>query len=457
MFRILLWTLLLCSTCTIYGTPLDDYVSAPDPHYSWTLIKSSKTETTQLFQLQLISQKWRTDKEVDRPLWIHELTIAVPKDLKSEKAILTIAGGINGTNTGSIYNEIPIEELAIKTGAIACQVSLIPNQTIKFLDECDSRYTEAGRKEDALVAYTWDKYLKTGDASWPLRLPMTKAVVRSMDAVEEVLQQQLKLKVDGFILIGKSKRGWTAWTAAAVDKRVKGIIPIVIDLLDLKNSFTRHYMAYGNWSPAINDYLDIHLSERWDEPLFGKLMSIVEPSSYNDRYTMPKYIINASGDEFFLPDSSSLYYSKLPGPKHLLYLPNTGHHIDINLYKETVTAYLQFLLAKKTLPSYEWKLEDQTLIFTSSHKPKYVLLWEAHNPLSRDFRISTIGKTWHSAPIESLSENTYKVTLMQPEKGWTAYYIEVGYLSPQGLLFKNGTDIFVFPETLPYTIENPIN
>lgn len=457
MYHFLLLVLLVCSIGTVHGTPLDDYVVTPDPHYSWTLVKNSKNETTQLFHLQLTSQRWLTEKEVDKPIWVHELTIAVPKDLKSETAILTIAGGINGKNTGSIYNEIPIEELAAKTGAIACQVSLIPNQSLKFLDEEDARYIEAGRKEDALVAYTWDKYLKTGDSSWPLRLPMTKAVVRSMDAIEEVLLQQLNLKIDGFVLVGKSKRGWTAWTTAAVDKRVKGIIPIVIDLLNLKESFTRHYMAYGNWSPAVKDYLDIHVSERWDDPIFDKLMSIVEPSSYNARYTMPKYIINASGDEFFLPDSSRLYYSQLPGPKHLMYLPNTGHSIGIDLYKETTTAYLQFLLAKKTLPSYEWTLENQTLTLKSSDKPAYALLWQAHNPSARDFRITNIGKTWHSTPIEPSPDGTYKAMLTQPENGWSAYYMEVGYLSPQGLLFRTGTDVFVLPDIFPYKIGKTID
>lgn len=453
MLHTLFCALLVCLCGAIHGTPLDDYVSTPDSNYSWTLVKTTKNETIQLFQLQLTSQKWRSEKEVDQPLWIHELTIAVPKDIKFNTAILTIAGGIKGKDTGSTYSEIPLEELAIKTGAIACQVSLIPNQFIKFSDESDPRYIETGRKEDALVAYTWDKFLKGGDSQWPLRLPMTKAVVRSMDAIEEVLQQQLHFEVDGFILIGKSKRGWTAWTTAAVDKRVKAIVPIVIDLLNLKQSFTRHYMAYGDWSPAIASYLDIRLSERWDDPLFEKLMSIIEPSSYNSRYTMPKYIINAAGDEFFLPDSSRLYFSQLPGDKQLLYLPNSGHYVDPNLYKETVLAYLQFILAKQPLPAVDWKLDNQTLSLKSSAKPLYVILWKAHNPLARDFRMTTIGKNWQSTELEPMANGTYHVDLKQSEKGWTAYYLEAGYLSPQGLIFKTGTDVFVLPDTLPFKLK----
>ena len=35
-----------------------------------------------------------------------------------------------------------------------------------------------------------------------------------------------------FMVAGGSKRGWTTWTTAAVDKRVFGAIPIVMDMLD---------------------------------------------------------------------------------------------------------------------------------------------------------------------------------------------------------------------------------
>ena len=31
---------------------------------------------------------------------------------------------------------------------------------------------------------------------------------------------------------GESKRGWTTWTTAAVDKRVFAAMPIVMDMLD---------------------------------------------------------------------------------------------------------------------------------------------------------------------------------------------------------------------------------
>ena len=44
-----------------------------------------------------------------------------------------------------------------------------------------------------------------------------------------------------------------------------------------------------------------------DTPQFEALMKIEEPYEYRDRLTMPKFIMNASGDQFFLPDSSQFY------------------------------------------------------------------------------------------------------------------------------------------------------
>jgi len=38
---------------------------------------------------------------------------------------------------------------------------------------------------------------------------------------------------------------------------------------------------------------------------------------------MPKFVINSSGDQFFLCDSAQFYFKDLPAPKHLYYNPNT--------------------------------------------------------------------------------------------------------------------------------------
>jgi len=41
---------------------------------------------------------------------------------------------------------------------------------------------------------------------------------------------------------------------------------------------------------------------------------------------MPKLVVSATGDEFFLPDDSHYYLSQIKGPIYLDMLPNTEHY-----------------------------------------------------------------------------------------------------------------------------------
>ena len=42
---------------------------------------------------------------------------------------------------------------------------------------------------------------------------------------------------------------------------------------------------------------------------------------------MPKFMMNASGDQFFLPDNAQFYYDDLPEEKHLRYVANARHNL----------------------------------------------------------------------------------------------------------------------------------
>ena len=66
-----------------------------------------------------------------------------------------------------------------------------------------------------------------------LRMPMTKAVVRAMDAVTDYAQKSFGVHLEKFVVGGASKRGWTTWTTGVVDKRCAAIVPVVMDLLNL--------------------------------------------------------------------------------------------------------------------------------------------------------------------------------------------------------------------------------
>lgn len=41
-----------------FGTPLDDYVNAPDPTFNWTIITNYSMPDYKLYVLNFTSQKW---------------------------------------------------------------------------------------------------------------------------------------------------------------------------------------------------------------------------------------------------------------------------------------------------------------------------------------------------------------------------------------------------------------
>ena len=64
-----------------------------------------------------------------------------------------------------------------------------------------------------------------------------------MDAVTEFAGQK-NYKVEKFMVAGASKRGWTTWTTAAVDKRVFAAVPIVMVSLN-KILFGFYYFNFS--------------------------------------------------------------------------------------------------------------------------------------------------------------------------------------------------------------------
>ena len=426
-------------------TALDEYVAAPDTNYSFKVVARipGKGQTTLI--VDMTSQAWLTTAEVDRPLWKHWLTIVKPDEVASSKSLLFIGGGGNGGNapTAADGNMVAI---ALATKSVVTELKMVPNQPLTFSGETQ------GRKEDSLIAYTWDKFLRTGDKKWPARLPMTKSAVRAMDTVTAVCgsAEGGGVKVDGFVVAGGSKRGWTTWTTAAVDKRVVAIVPFVIDVLNMEPSMMHHYGAYGFWAPSVGDYTAFRIMEWNGTPEFHALMKIEEPYQYRERFTMPKFIVNAAGDQFFLPDSSQFYFNDLPGVKYLRYVPNTDHSLKGSDAYLTLQVCYNAVLNGSPLPQFSWTAEkDGSLRVTTKDAPTGVKLWQATNPAARDFRMETLGPKYQSSTLTDQGGGVYVGKVPEPAKGWTAFFVELTFPSGSAAPFKFTTQVRVVPDVLP--------
>ncbi|MEJ7608743.1 MAG: PhoPQ-activated pathogenicity-related family protein [Bryobacteraceae bacterium] len=419
-------------------TALDRYVAASDPSYKYELVNTVPGEGFTAYVLEMTSQQWRRATEVDRQEWKHWVTVIKPETVKSDTGFLFITGGANNGKPPASPDS-NLRTLAVETGTVVTELRMVPNQPIIFAGETK------GRVEDSLIAYTWDKYLRGGDESWPARLPMTKSAVRAMDTVTSFCAGQ-KIKVDKFVVAGASKRGWTTWATAAVDKRVVAIVPLVIDLLNIEPSFQHHWRAYGFWAPSVGDYVQAGIMDWNGTKQYRALMKIEEPYEYRERLTMPKLMINATGDQFFLPDSSQFYFDDLKGEKHLRYVPNADHSLRKSDAFDTLIAFYDAFVNQKERPKLSWKMaKDGSVRVKTDFQPIAVKLWQATNPEARDFRLEKIGAAWKESAVAEESKGQYLAKVEKPEKGYTAYFMELTYPGTGKYPLKLTTAVRVTP------------
>ena len=431
-------------------TALDRYLAKPDPAYSWKLVNTISGQGYKGFVLELTSQQWRTEKDVDRPIWKHWLTIVKPDNVTTNKALLFIGGGSNKDKAPEAISD-RLTMFALDSNSVVAELGQVPNQPLFFTDS-----KEKGRSEDDIIAYTRVKHFSTKDDEWLVRLAMVKSGVRAMDAVQEFLASDAggKFKVDQFVVSGGSKRGWTTWLVAAVDKRVIAIMPTVIDALNSEAITRHHFEAYGFFSSALNDYVNHGLfPHKIGTPEYQAVLAIEDPYNYRnrDRLKIPKYLVNASGDQFFLPDNSQFYYGELQGEKHLRYTPNAKHNLAGSDARESMLTFYQAILKNKARPRFSWKKEkDGSLVVKVVDKPKEVNLWQATNPKARDFRVDTIGNAYLKTQLQEQEGGVYVGRVDKPAAGFTAYFVELVYDIGEKYPLKFTTEVVVKPDTLPF-------
>ena len=428
-------------------TSMSNYIESTKNEFSYDIQEVIYEENWTGYHIKMISGEWLDSKKVDQVEWWHYVDIIIPKQTTSSTGIMFIDGGEKSDD----YFRLDAQSIgnAIKTEAVIVNVSNIPFQPLNFLSSEQDSF-----EEDDLIAFAWNKFLKQGakqkDVEWLPRFPMTRAIVRAMDLAQEIVLQN-DIVVKDFVVSGASKRGWTAWTTAAVDSRVKAVVPMVIDMLNLVPSFENHYRSYGEFSPAVQEYVNYNIQDWLGTEEFKVLMSYIEPFSFIDKFTMPKYIINAGSDEFFSTDSWRFYYDKLPGEKIIRYVPNKNHSLDGRYLTEDLVSYFYRVINDIEIPSLSWNLSDNKLIAELDYDGEYdVSVWTAKNDNGRDFRLWEEGELWEETSIGKLANNKYELNVNSNFKGYKATMIEFT-IDPESefpLIISTGP--FVFPEKYPF-------
>lgn len=433
----------------VRSTPLDTYTATQDPAFAWEIVQRIDQPGHTELIVDLTSQRWRSGKEISQPEWHHWLSIVLPRQATAETALLYIGGGSNEADAPTRASG-QIRSVALATQTVVAELRMVPNQPLRVLS---SNAPDRDRYEDDLLAASWVECMETGDPTWLAQLPMAKSAVAAMDAVQEALAEEADAPaIRQFTVAGASKRGWTSWLAAAVDDRVAGVVPIVIDMLNIAPSIRHHHTCYGFYSEALGDYERAGLADRLTSAEGAAIREIVDPYAYRGRLTIPKCLINASGDQFFLPDSSRFYFDDLVGEKHLSYTPNTGHGLGNTNALDTLVAFHASIAHGLTCPTVTWTGGHSSAAHTvtCTAQPTEAILWRAVNPTARDFRHNIVGDAYQPTPIEPEADGTYHIPIEPPEEGFSATFarftFDIGAPQP----FRVSTPVWVAPDVEPF-------
>lgn len=398
---------------------LADYVTKEDTAFAWKQSGKIEVDGSAVYELELTSQKWQNIA------WTHKVQVFVPKGVKPQATmVLSNQGGSPNAASGVLGLQI-----AQKVGAPVAFLYGIPNQPLF-----------GGKREDALIAETFVKYLETKDSSWPLLFPMVKSLVKSMDALQAFAKQELKHDVTHFVVTGASKRGWTSWlTAATGDTRVKAIAPLVIDTLNMPVQMENQVKAFGKPSLMIRDYTERKLVPIPETGEGQRLWKMVDPWVYRDAIAVPKMIINGANDPYWPLDALNSYWDDLKGEKRVLYVPNAGHDLretDKDGKKQllperalnTLSAFCKCQIFEKTMPVPTWKTTTMadgsaTIDVRFGGKPTTVRQWAADSE-TRDFRQSK----WTPVTVLTKTEGLDRFeTNHPPGKKFEAFFVETEY------------------------------
>jgi PhoPQ-activated pathogenicity-related protein len=386
------------------------YVTKPDGAFSWKLTANHDTPAGKVYEIHLVSQKWHDIT------WEHQLVVYQPKEVAPKPTMLLMNTG-GAPKPGSAVVGL---ELARKCGAPVAILYQIPNQPLL-----------GDRKEDALIAETFVRYLESKDESWPLLFPMVKSMLRAMDALQAFTKEQWKEPVKDFVVTGASKRGWTTWlTAAAGDPRVRAIAPMVFDVLNMQEQMAQQKRSYGGTSEMIHDYTERRLVPLPDTAEARKLWHMVDPYSYREKLTLPKLILLGTDDPYWTVDALNLYWDGLKGDKGVVYVPNAGHNLqqdgkDLTRAVNALAAFTRFQSAGKPMPRLTWKHDDAggrlRLTVEAAPAPKGARLWVAHAP-TRDFRKAA----WEERKA-ALAKGQVRGEVEPQAEGFLAFYAELDY------------------------------
>jgi PhoPQ-activated pathogenicity-related protein len=424
--RLSLFLATLLASVPAARADVTQYVQQPEPNFSWKLQDKKETGAGTIYDIHLVSQVWHGIT------WTHQLQVYQPKGVQPRSTMLMYNTG-GKADAGNIALGL---ELARKSHSPVAILYGIPNQPLF-----------GGKTEDGLIAETFVRYLDTKDPSWPLLFPMVKSVVKAMDALQAFSKEEWKQPLNDFVISGASKRGWTTWLTGASDSRVKAIVPLVIDTLNMTRQMEHQKRSFGTYSEQIADYTERGLVPIPDNDLARGLWKMVDPFFYRDRITQPKLMILGNNDPYWTVDALNLYWDGLKGAKYVTYVPNAGHDLSQDGKKDnhgralaSLAAFAKLSIDGQSPPQITWKNDEADGKFritaTCDPAPKGARVWCAAAP-TKDFR----NAKWLEKPA-TISGGSVQGAVEAKAGEYEAFYVDMDF-DAGGLTYHLCTQIRV--------------
>lgn len=401
---------------------LQDYVSRPEAAYS-----VSRESYFGRDGLRVTSQTWQGIE------WTHRVVVVRPRFGGSQDtAILEVTGW--EPNEREIRDSQRLADLA---GMPVAMLYDIPNQPLYD-----------GLEEDDLIAYTGQQFLDTGDASWPLLMPMVKSVSQTMRALGE---RENGFGFQKFIVTGASKRGWTSYLVGALDdNRVIGIAPRVFDFVGFEQQVEQQQEYWGRLSPMLDSYEGVSLTELNQSERGRALFAMVDPMTFAEKISeKPLMVILGSNDPYWTVNAASLYWYQFDtDEKWVVSVPNAGHGLeDKDYWMPSLAMFAKHCAEGNVLPmlsfDYTESGTDAFDILIAS-EPPYISyrLWRATSS-NLDFSLAKFSQALSKTGPEAEGFATVSIEGERSEQLHQALIVEFEF-QHRGTPFKLTTIPFLF-------------
>ena len=435
------------------GDILKQYVDTPDPAYGWNLVASHPGDGYTLpHDRDDQPETWLTEAEVDRPLWTHWLLIVQPDEVRSDHAFLYISGGRNGGDPPEQANPLIVQP-ALATGSFAAELRMVPNQTLTFVGDDFGE-----RREDQLIAYGWDKFLRGEDAIWLARLPMTKAAVRAMDTMTAFAASEdggavrsqplrrrgrLEARLDHLDHGDRRRAGDRDRADRHRHAEPRTLLHSPLAGLRFLGAGRRRLRARGDHGVVRRSQVPRTPADHGAVPAPREAGTAEVPDQRDRRPVLPARqfpVLLRRPDRREAP-ALRAEHRALAGRQRRRGRASRPSTKRCSKASER--------------PDVDWSLSttDDGAAITASvangAEPSEVLLWQASNPEARDFRVDTIGRAWTSTAVDA-TDGQWIGAVDSPATGWSAFFLEFTFPGPGEAPFKFSTEIEVTPEDLPF-------